>query len=228
MLETRAIADELMDAADLDAATYARVLTDLARVNAVTLATRPTLNFLKHLPAQSRPLRILDVGFGDGDMLRAIAHWARRKNISVELTGVDLNPKSAPTARAATPTEMAIIYQTGDYRDYRENDVIISSLVAHHMTRDELIQFIQFMAENARVGWFINDLHRHSLAYLGFPILAALMRVHAIVQHDGKLSIARSYRPDEWPYLLTQAMVNTHSTHVTRYFPFRLCVSAIR
>ena len=39
---TRAEEDEQMDAADLPEATYARVLHDLGRVNAVTLAARPT------------------------------------------------------------------------------------------------------------------------------------------------------------------------------------------
>ena len=44
--------------------------------------------------------RLLDVGFGHGDMLRAIARWARRRGIAVDLVGVDLNPKSEAAARA--------------------------------------------------------------------------------------------------------------------------------
>ena len=68
MLATRALTEEQMDDPALPADTYAQVLNDLARVNGVTLARRPTLNFLRRLPRQSTPLRILDVGFGDGDM----------------------------------------------------------------------------------------------------------------------------------------------------------------
>ncbi len=226
MLDTRAIADELMDAADLDGATYARVLTDLARVNALTLARRPTLGFLKRLPRYSQPLRILDVGFGDGDMLRAIAYWALRNNRAVELIGVDLNPKSAPAAIAATPEALAINFQTGDYADFGDVDVIISSLVAHHMTSAELATFVRFMDRHARAGWFINDLYRHSFAYYGFPLLARMMRVHPIVRHDGQLSIARSYRPTEWPPILAAAAVT--AAQVTARFPFRLCVSKFR
>ncbi len=225
MLEHRAIADELMDATDLDAASYARVLTDLARVNALTLARRPTLNFLSRLQRQSRPLRILDVGFGDGDMLRAIARWAARRRIAVELIGVDLNPNSAPTARAATPLALPITYHTGDYADFADVDIIISSLVAHHMSHNELITFLRFMEAHAKLGWFVNDLHRHRVAYWGFPLLARLISAHWIVRHDGQLSIARSYRQHEWPPLLAEAGVV--GATINRVFPFRLCVSAI-
>ena len=70
MLEHRVIADEQMDAPDLDPAVYARVLRDLARVNTVTMARRPTLAFLNRVSARDGgSLRILDVGFGDGDWL---------------------------------------------------------------------------------------------------------------------------------------------------------------
>jgi len=214
-----------MDATDLDPASYARVLTDLARVNTLTLARRPTLKFLARVPHQSRPLRILDVGFGDGDMLRAIARWAARRRIAVELIGVDLNPNSAPNARAATPLALPITYYTGDYRDFADVDIIISSLVAHHMSRDELIAFLVCMNTCARLGWFVNDLHRHGFAYRGFPLLARLIGAHRIVRHDGQLSIARSYRPREWPPLLAEAGVV--GANINRVFPFRLCVSAI-
>ena len=75
-LAVRADAEELMDADDLAPATYAAVVGDLARVNTVTLAARPTLDFLERAVEGRTRLRILDVGFGDGDMLRRIAHWA--------------------------------------------------------------------------------------------------------------------------------------------------------
>jgi 2-polyprenyl-3-methyl-5-hydroxy-6-metoxy-1,4-benzoquinol methylase len=226
MLETRAIADELMDADDLDEATYAAVVHDLARVNTLTIARRPTLRFLESLPQQ--PLKILDVGFGDGDMLRTIARWAERRGKLVKLVGIDLNPRSLAAARAATPTGIAIDWRVGDYTALAGEgwDVILSSLVAHHMTHGQLVAFLRFMDAEAREGWFINDLHRHGFAYLGFPLLATIMRWHPIVRHDGQLSVARSYRPAEWPAILTEAGVS--GAHVQRNFPFRLCVSKTR
>lgn len=228
MLETRAIAEEMMDDPSLDPAVYADVMRDLGRVNSVTMARRPTLDFLKRARIPSQQFRLLDVGYGGGDMLRAIANWAMKRGMKADLVGVDLNPRSEIAARAATPVTMPIRYITGDYADSAHEgfDFIISSLVAHHMTRAELIAFLRFMDSNAKRGWFINDLHRHGFAWLGYPVLATLMRWHPIVRHDGRLSIARSYRPDEWPPLFEEAGIE--NARVRRVFPFRLCVEAIR
>ena len=230
MLEARAIAEELMDADDLDPAIYDAVLTDLAKVNTLTMARRPTLQFLARIALANpgRPLKILDVGFGDGDMLRAIHRWGQSRNVELVLVGIDLNPKSASVARAATHADMAIDYRTGDYAALAGEgfDVILSSIVAHHMTHDQLIAFLRFMQAEARMGWLVNDLHRHGFAYYGFPLLAMIMRWHPIVKHDGQLSIARSYRPAEWPPILAEAGIS--SARIFRAFPFRLCVEAIR
>jgi SAM-dependent methyltransferase len=227
-LAARAEAEELMDADDLPADTYAAVVADLARVNTVTLAARPTLAFLDRATRAARTLRVLDVGFGDGDMLRRIARWAAERGIAAELVGIDLNPRSEVAARAHTPPDLPITWRTGDYADLAGGgwDVVISSLVAHHMTRDQLIAFLRFMeAESAR-GWLVNDLHRHGFAHVGFPLLATLARWHPIVRHDGTLSIARSYRPGEWPPLLAEADIT--AARVFRAFPFRLCVERLR
>ena len=229
-LDQRAIAEELMDADDLDAETYAAVVGDLASVNVVTLAARPTFAFLARALARHRggPLRVLDVGFGDGDMLRRIARWAARQGHAVELVGVDLNPRSELAARAHTPPGMTIRWVTGDYADLAGEpwDVVISSLVAHHMTHRQLVDFLRFMDTRARAGWLVNDLHRHRFAHLGFPLLATLFGWHRIVRHDGTLSIARSYRPAEWPPILTEAGVE--GARVMRVFPFRLCVEKFK
>ncbi len=226
-LAVRAQAEELMDAEDLDANTYADVVGDLARVNVVTMAARPTLDFLKRGTRGMTRFRLLDVGFGDGDMLRRIARWAKRRGIAAELVGVDLNPRSELAARAHTPEGTGIDYITGDYADHAEGwDFVISSLVAHHMTHDQLVDFLRFMETKAAKGWQVNDLHRHGFAHWGFPILATLARWHPIVRHDGQLSIARSYRPAEWPPILAEAGIT--DARVMRVFPFRLCVERLR
>lgn len=229
MLSRRAIAEELMDADDLPEATYTAVMRDLARVNTVTRARAPTLAFLGRVARRCPgPLRILDVGFGDGDMLRAIHRWAKRVRVEVTLVGVDLNPRSLAAARASTPTDMRIEFRIGDYAALADEhwDVIVSSLVAHHMTDEQLVAFLCFMNADARRGWFVNDLHRHGFAWLGYPLLARLAGWHPIVRHDGRLSIARSYRPDEWPPILNEAGVT--GARVFRAFPFRLCVEKLR
>ena len=226
-LAARAEGDELMDADDLDPAVYTAVVGDLAQVNAVTLAARPTLSFLSRAARGADRLKILDVGFGDGDMLRRIARWAARRGLAVELVGVDLNPRSAVAAQAHTPPHLPIRWITGDYAALAGQgwDVVLSSLVAHHMTEPQLVAFLRFMDDEAARGWLVNDLHRHRFAHLGFPLLARAFGWHPIVRHDGRLSIVRSYRPSEWPRLLAAAGVT--NARIYRAFPFRLCVERV-
>lgn len=227
-LSTRALAEEQMDAPDLPAAVYDAVLGDLARVNAWTMAARPTLAFLDRVAKRGDRLRILDVGFGQGDMLRRIAGWGASRGVALDLVGIDLNPRSAASARAATPADLAIDYRTGDYDDLAGEpwDVILSSLVAHHMTHTQLVAFLRFMEAHGARGWMVNDLHRHGFAYAGYPLMARMMRWHRIVREDGTLSIARSYRPAEWPPILSEAGIG--EARVVRRFPFRLCVERCR
>lgn len=228
MLTERRITEELMDAPDLPAETYDAVLADLAQVNTVTMAARATLAFLDRALADKADFTLLDVGFGHGDMLRRIARWGREKGKTMRLVGVDLNPRSEHAARAATDDWLPITYITGDYADLAGQgwDCVISSLVAHHMTHEQLVAFLRFMDAEARAGWLVNDLHRHTFAYLGYPLLARLLRWHPIVRQDGQTSIARSYRPGEWPPILAEAGIAEARVH--RVFPFRLCVSKLR
>lgn len=226
MLDERADTSELMDDPALPPATYRAVLGDLAEVNRVTLAHRPTLHFLHHAIGGRKEFSLLDVGFGQGDMLRTIARWARRRGIAARLTGVDLNPNSAPTAMVAGTPDDGIEYLAGDYAALAgPYDVIVSSLVAHHMSHDQLLAFLRHMDREARIGWFVNDLHRHAFSYYGYPLLAQLMGWHPIVQMDGRTSIARSFRPPEWRALLGEAGIA--GARVSRFFPFRLCVSKV-
>lgn len=218
-----------MDAPDLDPAVYAQVLHDLARVNRWTFTAWPALAFLQRALGGARRFRLLDVGFGDGDILRAIARWADRRGIVAELVGVDLNEKSLAAARAATPPGLPIDYRVGDYRDQAGPfDFIISSQVAHHMTDAELPAFIRHMEAEARAGWLICDLHRHGFAHWGFPILARLLRVHRIVREDGQLSIARAFRREEWEAVLAEAGLPRDAVRIVRRFAFRLCVERVR
>lgn len=227
-LSLRALAQEQMDSPDLPRNVYAAVLKDLGRVNRWTMAARPTIAFLNQIARPGQPLRILDVGYGGGDMLRRVARWGRSRGIPMDLVGIDLNPNSADVARSFTPPDMGIDFRTGDYAGLADEawDVILSSLVAHHMTQAELVDFLRFMERQARRGWLVNDLLRHRFAYLGFPLLARLMRWHPIVRQDGTLSIARSYRPREWTAILGEAGVG--QARVYRTFPFRLCVARCR
>ena len=228
-LAARIRRDEQMDDPALDPEVYEAVLRDLSRVNAWTMAVRPTLGFLARASRNMPAFRLVDVGFGHGDMLRAIARWARRKDIAVDLIGVDLNPKSASIARAATPIHWPIEFRTGDYTDVAGPiDFVVSSSVTHHMSDEQIHAFLRFMEKSAARGWFVNDVHRHAFAYHGFPLLARLMRWHRIIREDGQLSVGRGFRPDEWRRLIEESGIDPAAPRIVRRFPFRLCVERLR
>ncbi len=228
-LDRRSRQDEQMDAPDLDPAVHARVLHDLARLNRWTRNARPVLAFLDRAVGPASRLRVLDVGFGDGDVLRAIARWAHRRGVEVELTGVDLNERSVAAARAATPPDLAVDYRAGDYRDQPGPfDVILSTQVAHHMTDAQLTAFLSHLEAEARSGWLVCDVRRNAFAHRAFPLLARLLRVHRIVREDGRLSIARSLRRDEWEAALRAAGIARDDVRIVRRFAFRLSVERWR
>ena len=223
----RSTASEWMDAPDLDQAELARCLDDLAVVNSVTLARAPTIGFLRRAARGRDRLSVLDVGYGQGDMLRRIARWGKRRGVALRLEGVDLSPASAVAARAATPSWMDIRYRTGDVFDEAPGsvDVIVSSLFTHHLGDEEVVRFLRWMERTARVGWFVNDLHRHAAAFYGFKVLSTVAGWHPMVRHDGPVSVARSFRRPDWERLLDQAGVRAR---VRWHVPFRYCVERLR
>lgn len=229
-LAVRSRQDEQMDDPSLDPAVYAAVIGDLARVNRLLMVSRPMIAFIRRTLKGRKSFRLLDVGFGQGDMLRAIARWARRKGVRAELAGVDLNPRSLPAAGAATPPDLGIDYRTGDYADTEGEgwDYVISSSVTHHMTDDQLHAFLRFMEKEARIGWYVNDIHRHILAYWGFPPLARIMGWHRMVREDGCLSIRRGFRAGEWRRLISDSGIDPAAPRIVRRFPLRLCVERAR
>ena len=111
MLPERRRCDELMDDPALAAETYHAVLADLAKVNRTTFAHRPTLAFLARAVRGRKRFRLLDVGFGDGDMLRIVARWAKAHGMEAELVGIDLNTRSvaaaAPSANCAIASRLS-------------------------------------------------------------------------------------------------------------------------
>ncbi len=228
-LAIRSRQDEQMDAADLDPAIYEQVMHGLARVNKFTFTAHPTLAFLRRAIGSAKRFRLMDVGFGDGDILRAVARWASRRGIEADLVGVDLNEKSLRAAHSATPADLKIDFRIGDYLDQPGAfDFIISSQTTHHMTDEQLLTFVRHMEKETRMGWLICDLHRHGFAHWGFPILARLLMVHRIVREDGTLSIARSFRVQDWREILKEAGIPLDQVRIVRRFAFRLCVERVK
>ena len=232
-LRQRSREPEWMDGEDVSQQEFAACIEDLAQVNTLTLARPPTLAFidraLKATP-ENRVLTIVDVGYGAGDMLRAIARLVARRGRRARLIGFDINPRSEPVARRLTPDAMRIDFRTGDafaMAPHEPVDLVISSLVTHHMENDEIVQFLKWMESRAMLGWFVNDLHRHWFSYHGFRLLASLMRWHSFVRHDGPLSIARAFRLSDWRALIERAEL-AGKARLQWKFPFRYCVERVK
>jgi len=230
-LSQRSTAAEVMDSPDTSRLEYERCLHDLESVNRLTMTHRPTLRWLSHatqaLP-RGTPISILDVACGAGDLLRAIDRWAEGCGLHATLTGIDLNPGSASIAAAQTALGRAITYRTGDVFDETlglEADFIVSSQFAHHLDDAAIVRFLLWLDRHARRGWFIADLHRHLIPYLGFRVLALVAGWHRIVRSDGTISIARAFRRADWQKYLTLAGLDAD---IRWRFAFRLCIGRLK
>jgi len=216
-----------MDTECADFADYARCLGDLARVNVVTRTHQPILRWLARETQGCSAMSLLDVGCGHGDLLRRIRRWGDRRGLKARLIGVDRNPWSIRAARAATPSDAGITYDTADVFDYVPEPVefIVSSQFAHHLADDQVVAFIRWMELHAVRGWFIADLHRHWLPYFGFPLLARLARWHRFVRLDGQVSIARAFTAADWRTLIKAADLTPADVEVRWNVPFRYGVA---
>ena len=223
---------ELMDG-DCGYEDFRGCLRSLEQINRWLLGYRPTLAWLKRLPPSLRnhglrdPVHIVDVGSGGGDLLRQIAGWARRRGIAVQLTGIDLNPYAARAAAESTPKELGIVWVTGNalvYRPEKPVDIVVSSLMAHHLEDEEIVALLRWMEATARWGWFINDLKRSERTYRMFGWLAGVAGWHPFVRHDGPVSFRRAFREEDWVRLLAAAELPREAVTVEHWRPGRLCV----
>lgn len=208
-------------------------LRDLEQVNRVSFGYQPTLQWLEQFVSeQKRPLHIVDVGCGGGDTLRLIESWSSQKRMPVRLTGVDLNPDAIRAAREFTCTDSRIAWISGEAYsldpDSDPIDVVISSLFTHHLTDVEIVRFLEWMERVARHGWFINDLYRSSMPYMWFRMLAAAMRWHRFVRHDGPVSFQRAFVPHDWKHYAQRAGLSGRDVSIATVWPARLCMGRVK
>jgi hypothetical protein len=223
---------ELMDG-DCSYEDFRGCLHSLEQINRWLFGYRPTLAWLERLPPALHDhglrdhVHIVDVGSGGGDLLRQIAGWARRRGIAVQLTGIDLNPYAARAAAESTPKELGIVWVTGNALQYRPDkpvDIVVSSLMAHHLENEEIVALLRWMDATAQAGWFINDLERSEWSCRMFGWVEWIARWHRFVRHDGPVSFRRAFQNEDWVRLLTAAEVPREAATVEHWRPGRLCV----
>lgn len=232
--DVRAHLTELMDGP----CTYDELracLRNLAQVNQFTRAYAPTIQWLRQMARKNDkrpPLHVVDVGCGGGDMLRRIERWSAHEGIEIRLTGVDLNPHAIRAAREFSPVASRIRWVVGEADSLNAKDgaidVVISSLFTHHLNDEQILEFLRWMEQTARRGWFVNDLYRTRSAYIAFKALAAAVRWHRFIRNDGPISIRRAFSPADWRDYICNAGLSQQQIRIDVRWPARICVSRVK
>ena len=103
--------------------------------------------------------------------------------------------------------------------------LIVSTIFTHHLSDPDVARFIRWMERNATLGWFINDLSRARAPYHLLHLFAKIARLHPFVQHDGPVSIARSFVTEDWQRLCATAGLEEGAVSIQPSKPARLCVA---
>lgn len=221
---------ELLDRDDIPFGDISRNMAELEFINrwlgghAITRSGfRQVLN--KISSRNTAPIVVAEIGCGGGDNLQAISSWCIRNNISCRFIGIDKNPECIEHARRTLP-DLQADWIVSDYRQAlfeSKPDIVFSSLFCHHFTDDQLKEQLKWMKENSRSGFFINDLHRHPLAYYSILLLTRIFSKSYLVKNDAPLSVIRGFSRSDWNKLLNDA--DLPKAHVKWKWAFRWLVS---
>jgi SAM-dependent methyltransferase len=226
----RSRALEWLDTAAPARGERAAYLKSLASFNGVMLGHRPVLAWLETSARAAGPLTLLDVGCGYGDLLRAIRRWALRRGVPLRLIGVDIEADTIAIAREATTAADAVDYLVADVFNLRPSvriDLIVSSLLTHHLEDARLLAFLRWMEATARRGWLVADLERNPVPYHVIGAAGRLMRIHPMVINDGRISVTRALGRHEWRPALAAAGIDADAVRIDRFL-YRVAVSRLK
>jgi 2-polyprenyl-3-methyl-5-hydroxy-6-metoxy-1,4-benzoquinol methylase len=220
-------AREQMDDPDCDEATLRRTYAAFRYVNPVVAGWRRTYRErIRPRLSHERPMTLLDVGCGGGDLASSLAGWALREGLRLEVTGIDPDARAIAVAREAAPRRASNAVAAGTVTftvaraedlDDASFDLVVSNHVLHHLT-----DLPAFLAATAAVcvpgGGLVlhSDLRRSRIAYAAFGIGMLPFFRDTFIRADGLTSITRSYTREEarravpagwavatqWPYRL--------------------------
>jgi 2-polyprenyl-3-methyl-5-hydroxy-6-metoxy-1,4-benzoquinol methylase len=206
----RSYTKELLDGENIPRVDLYRNLKELDIINRKLGGHTVTLNGLRKIHLKrDRSYQILDIGCGGGDTLKAIAKWGRDRGFQFELTGVDLKADCIEYAKKHCRKYREIHFIQSDYRELKhlnyEFDIVISSLFCHHLTENEITELFNWGMMKAKVGFIMNDLHRHPLAYYSIGLLTRLFSRSYLVKNDAKLSVLRGFTKEELEALVPRS-----------------------
>lgn len=196
----RSSAAEKLDDFSLSGIELNQALDKIASINRLLGGNQVTLSgviTLMRLMTVERTVKIVDIGCGNGDMLRALAAYARNKGIRFELTGIDANAAAIAHATALSQDFPEIKYICCDFLNSEGSekyDIVLCTLTLHHFSNDQIEGLLKVFRQKAILGIVINDLHRHRLAYYLFKIICVVFNLSELSRHDGLVSILRGFK----------------------------------
>ena len=217
---------------DLDEAPFEEVkdsLGDVQRVNQYISGYSSLLFHVEHFLRQhksDRPFTILDAATGSADQPVAVVKLARKLNIPIRITGIDINRKMLRFAREETKDYPEIDFVQCDIHNLPFNpnsfDLAMNCLSLHHFKREDAIEVIRVLSTLGKRGFIINDLHRSRVAHAFIFVLTRLLTKNRLTRYDAPVSVMNAFTPDEMRTMAREAGLQNATVH--RHFPYRLAL----
>ena len=195
---------EIMDDLKCSGHILDQTLRELEIINKWLGGNRITINALSnllHAYPNATDVTIVDLGCGGGDMLKIIDAWGKRKNLRLKLIGIDANPYIVKFAKKNLRNYPHIQFQTMNIfsEDFQHQtyDIVVGTLFYHHFTNEQLVQIFKHLKHQVRVGFILNDIHRHWLAHFSIKLLTQIFSKSAMVKYDAPLSVLRAFKKEE-------------------------------
>ena len=191
-----------------------------------------TIKGVQKILSQRPPQRILtiaEIGCGGGDNLAAIERYLKKKSVPVQFIGIDIKKECIDYAREKFPGD-GMEWIVSDYKDVhwesRKPDIIFSSLFCHHFREDELVWMLKWMKNESDLGFFVNDLHRHFLAFQSIRLLTRAFSRSRLVKNDAPLSVRRGFIRADWQQLLRDAGIGNYE--IEWKWAFRWLITVVK
>ena len=213
-LKKRSYKKELLDSDGIPFEDIRRNMEELDFINTHLGGHAITISGLKKLIGDKKSIHVCEIGCGGGDNLLAILKWCNKKNIIAKFTGIDIKPACIEFAKTRQALSARTAWIIADYKRAifeQKPDIVFSSLFCHHFSENQLEEQLQWMRENSSMGFFINDLQRHWLAYGSIKLLTQLFSKSYLVKNDAPLSVARGFTKPEWISILKGADIEHFS-----------------
>ena len=194
---------EIMDDFTMEGVLFRDTLDKLEIINRFLGGNSVTINGLKNLlknQSKNKTITIVDLGCGNGDILRDVAKFGRKNNYSFNLIGIDANLAAIEYAKELSKEYSELSFKTIDIlsEDFKKQsyDVVLCTLFLHHFKNEELISFLKTTTNKATIGVVVNDLHRHKLAYYLFKFIGFFIK-NKMVRQDGLTSVLRAFKRED-------------------------------